>query len=77
MNFCEKKKNAVFFRSFKNVQICLSLFGPPFAPVFPWFGMSCCEHVTSGLTHFVNTKRWKGAFCVVYEAKFIEVKQAR
>ena len=25
---------------FKNVQICRH-FGPPFAPVFPWFGMSC------------------------------------
>ena len=28
------------FRSFENVQICCH-FGPPFAPVFPWFGMSC------------------------------------
>ena len=28
------------FRSFKTVQICRH-FGSSFAPVFPWFGMSC------------------------------------
>ena len=30
------------FRSFENVQICCH-FGPPFAPVFPWFGIMGCD----------------------------------
>ena len=44
MNFCETKfdldKMQCFLRSFQNIQICRH-FVPPFAPVFPWFGMSC------------------------------------
>ena len=43
INFCKKISIWVkcnLFRSFKNVQIW-SHFGPPFTPVFPWFGMSC------------------------------------
>ena len=33
-------QNAICFRSVKNIQICRH-FGPPFVPVFPWFGVSC------------------------------------
>ena len=40
------------FRSFKNVQICRH-FGPPFAPVFPWFGMIC--DVDEGTPEFSMT----------------------
>ena len=43
MNFCKKKidlDKMHFFIRYENVQICCH-FGPPFAPVFPWFGMSC------------------------------------
>ena len=75
---------------FENVQICRH-FGPPFVPVFPWFGMSCDVDSKKGdfsldssrLFYFckfnsvAHTKCWKGAFCVDYEAKFTEVKQAR
>ena len=32
--------NAIIFISFGNVQICRH-FGPTFAPVSPWFEMSC------------------------------------
>ena len=43
LNFREKKidleMHEMLFRSFKNVRICRH-FGPPFAPVFPWFGIS-------------------------------------
>ena len=40
MNFRKKiDLDENLFRSFKNVQICCH-FSPPFAPVFPWFGMS-------------------------------------
>ena len=39
------------------------------------------EHVASfasvNLTLVVHTKCWKGAFCMDYEAKITEVKQAR
>ena len=78
------------FRSFENVQICRH-FGPPVALVFLWFGMSC--EVDSETREFrldssrffylckfnlvVHTKCWKGAFCMDYEAKFTEIKQAR
>ena len=53
MNFCEKNfdldKMQFFFISFENVQICRH-FGPPLAPVFPWFGMGC--DVDSGTRDF-------------------------
>ena len=92
MNFCEKidLDKMHFFRSFENVQICRH-FGPRFAPVFPLVGVSC--DVDSETRDFrldlprlfypckfnllVHTKCWKGAFCMDYEAKFTEVKQAR
>ena len=52
MNLCEKQfdldKMQLFLCS-KNVQICRH-FGPPFAPVFPWFGMNC--DVDSGTCNF-------------------------
>ena len=64
---------------------------PPFAPVFPWFGRSCdidsgtddFRHDSSHLFYLskfnlvVHTKCWKLAFCMDYEAKFTDVKQAR
>ena len=79
----------ISFRSFKNVQICRH-FGPPFAPVLPSFWMSCdvdygtCDIRLDSSRLFylckfslvVHTKCWKGAFCMDYEAKFTEVKQA-
>ena len=71
----------------QNVQTCHH-FGPPFTPVFPWFGMSC--DVDSGASDLrldsfrlfflckfslvVHTKCWKGAFCMDNEAKFTEGK---
>ena len=77
MNFCEKSfdlDKAIFFISFKNIQICRH-FGPPLAPVFPWFGMSC--DVDSGTRDFrldsshlfflCNLYKCRqGAFCMDY-----------
>ena len=67
------------------------LFGSPFAPVFPWLGISC--YVDSGagdirlesarlfylcrFSFVVHSKYIFPAFCMNYEAKFTEVKQAR
>ena len=78
-----------FFRSFEKGQICRH-FGPPFAPVFPWFEMSC--DVDSGTRDFrlvssylfnlskfnlvVRKQCWKLAFCIDYEAKMSEINQA-
>ena len=93
MNICKKNgfwSNAMFLLTFENFQIC-SFFGSPFAPVFPWFGISC--YVDSG-THYirldssrlfylrkfsfvVHSKCFFLAFCMSFEAKFTEVKQAR
>ena len=77
-----------FFVTFENVQSCRH-FGQPFAPVFPWFAMSC--DVDSGTRVFrldssrlfylrkfslvVHTKCQQGAFCMDYEAKITEAKQ--
>ena len=77
-------RNKISFRSCRH-------FGPPFAPVFPSFWMSCdvdygtCDIRLDSSRLFylckcslvVHTKCWKGAFCMDYEAKFTEVKQAR
>ena len=85
MNFCETNldKMQFLFITFEIVQICRH-FGLPIAPVFPWFRMSC--DVDQGTRDFrldssrlfylckfslvVQTKCWKGAFCMDYEAKF-------
>ena len=81
----------LFFKIiFENVQICRH-FGPPFAPVFPWLVMS--SDVDSGTRVFrldssrlfyrtkfcsvVHTKWRQGEFCMDYEDKFTQVKQAR
>ena len=85
-----RKKNAIsikcnLFRSFKNLEICRHL-GPPFAPVFPWFGMIRNTWLQANLFRLfylcklnlvVHTKCWKGAFCNDCEARFTEVKQTR
>ena len=39
MKFCEKKIDLDKMQSYLEVQICRH-FGPPFAPVLPWFEMS-------------------------------------
>ena len=45
------KCNFFSFTSLENVQICHH-FGPPFAPVFPWFGMSCELEIIRGRRDF-------------------------
>ena len=70
------------FLVFKNVQICRQ-FGPPFAPVFPSFWMSCgrrlrntrlqaCLFYLCKFNLVVQPKCWKGAFCMDYKAKFTD-----
>ena len=77
-------------KTFENVLICC-YFGPPFTPVSPWFGMSCdrdsgtCDLRLDSSRLFylckfnliVNTKFQKGALCMEYKAKFMDVKQER
>ena len=54
MNFCEKKfdsdKMHFFLLAFKMFKCAAILVHAPFAPVFPWFGMSC--DVDSGTRNF-------------------------
>ena len=79
-----------FFFNFWKLSNLLS-FGSPLAPVFPWFGISF--YVDSGthdirldlsrsfylckFSFVVHAKCFSPAFCMNYEAKFTEVKQAR
>ena len=93
MNIRKKKWILIkcyFSLTFGNFQICY-LFGSPLSPVFPWFGISCyVDSETHAIrldssrlfylckfSFLVHLKCFFPAFCMNYEAKFTEVKQAR